>query len=151
MIVYRIVKEKYADELSGIGAATTGGRWNSKGIEVIYTSQSIALATLEVLVHLSKNLIPNDLMLLEIYIPDEIVPLTLKKEKLPNNWFVFPPLKITENIGNHFVQEQKSLILKVPSAIVKNEYNLLINPNHPDFKRVKVNYKEKFNFDPRLH
>lgn len=150
MEVFRIVKEKYADTLSGVGASVAGGRWNSKGVEIIYTAESRALAVLEVLVHLPKNLIPDDLIFITIEIPDDIVPKIVDVSDLPNQWFQFPPLRMTQQIGDDFVRSNENLLLKVPSAIVKNEFNYLINPYHNEFKKVKIISREIFDLDQRL-
>lgn len=150
MEVFRIVKEKYADSLSGVGASVAGGRWNSKGVEIIYTAESRALAVLEVLVHLPKNLIPDDLIFITIEIPDDIVPKIVDVSDLPNQWFQFPPLRMTQQIGDDFVRSNENLLLKVPSAIVKNEFNYLINPYHTEFKKVNIITCEIFDLDQRL-
>lgn len=150
MEVYRIVKKKYAASLSGIGASIAGGRWNSKGVEVVYTSQSRALSVLEILVHLPKSLLPDDLVFLQIFIPDSLSVRELKREDLPKNWHQFPPLRETQLLGDSFIKESKFAVFKVPSAIVKNEFNLLLNPHHPDFKEIKILEIEKFDLDNRL-
>jgi RES domain-containing protein len=150
MEVYRIVKEKYAVPLSGIGASLVGGRWNSVGIEMIYTSQSRALAILEVLAHLPKTLLPDDLVLLQIKIPESLPITKISKSKLPENWHQFPPLRSTKQKGDQFIKLGKTLLLQVPSALVKDEYNYLINPHHADFKKISIVKIEKFNLDNRL-
>ncbi len=150
MEVYRIVKEKYADPLSGVGASLVGGRWNSVGIEMIYTSQSRALAILEVLAHLPKTLLPDDLVLLQIHIPESLPIIKISKSKLPENWQQFPPLRSTKQKGDQFIKLGKNVLLKVPSALVKDEYNYLINPHHEDFQKISLVKIEKFNLDNRL-
>lgn len=153
MIVYRIEREKYLkNTLTGIGASISKGyRWNSINTKLVYTSESRALATLEVSVHLdlSEDL-PTDRYYVEIEIPDEIIIQEVKIEDLPEDWDSNPPTITTQTIGDDFVFQNKSAVLKVPSSIVPIEHNYLINPNHPDAKKIKVIGKTSMNFDPRL-
>ncbi|NOU18008.1 MAG: RES family NAD+ phosphorylase [Bacteroidales bacterium] len=153
MIVYRIEREKYLKTtLSGTGASISKGfRWNSINTKLVYTSESRALAMLEVSVHLdlSEDL-PTDRYFVEIEIPDKIVIQEVKIEDLPEDWNSKPPTLTTQTIGDDFVTQNESAVLKVPSSIVPQEYNYLINPNHPDAKKIKVIRKVSLNFDPRL-
>lgn len=153
MRVYRIEREKYLETtLNGIGAALTDGyRWNSLQTYLVYTSESRALATLEVSVHidLSEDL-PTDRFYVEIEIPDDIEILELKMEELPENWDSKPPLLETQFIGDDFVNQNNAAVLKVPSSIVPPESNYLINPNHPDSKKIMVISTQKLVFDGRF-
>ena len=153
MIVYRIVREKYLENpLSGIGASLSKGfRWNSENTKVGYTSESRALALLEVFVHLnSSEDLPNDRYYVEINIPDTLDVLEVNIDDLPKDWKSNPPTAITQTIGDDFVDFNEAAILKVPSSIVPNEYNYLINPNHPDAKEIRVIKTERVMFDSRL-
>lgn len=150
MRVYRLSRKKYAHELSGIGAAMFGNRWNSKGTEIIYTAESRALAMAEVLVHLIKGKIPKDYMMLEIEIPETSKIKTLSIKKLHPEWNIFPHHHSTQQIGDQFVKDRKFLALKVPSAVVQGDYNILINPYHHDFEQVKVLKASEFLFDDRF-
>jgi RES domain-containing protein len=153
MRVYRIEREKYlATTLTGTGAARTEGyRWNSLNTYLVYTSESRALAMLEVSVHLdlSEDL-PADRHYVEIEIPDDIEILELAEEDLPDNWNTKPPGVETQFIGDDFTGQNEAAILKVPSAIVAREYNYLINPNHPDAKRITVVSTQRLVFDSRF-
>lgn len=153
MIVYRIEREKYLKStLSGTGASISKGfRWNSINTKLVYTAESRALAMLEVSVHLdlSEDL-PTDRYFVEIEIPDKIIIQEVKIEDLPEDWNSKPPTLTTQTIGDDFVTQNESAVLKVPSSIVPQEYNYLINPNHPDAKKIKVIKKISLNFDPRL-
>ena len=153
MRVYRIEREKYLETtLSGFGAASTEGfRWNSLNTFLVYTAESRALATLEVSVHLdlSEDL-PTDRFYVEIDIPDDIEIVELKFEELPENWDSKPPILETQFIGDDFVTQKTAAVLKVPSSIVPPEYNYLINPNHPDAKRIKVISTQRLLFDGRF-
>ena len=150
MIVHRLTRAKYAKELSGIGAKMAGGRWNSRGIEVIYTAANRSLAMAEIAVHLSYDLIPHDYMMLDIYIPDHASMEKLTPSELKDEWHLHPPKEHTKQIGDHFITTGKSLLLMVPSAVVKGDYNLLINPFHNEFSKVKILESEHFPFDRRI-
>lgn len=153
MKVYRIERQKYlSTTLQGIGASMTDGfRWNSQHTRIVYTSESRSLAMLEIAVHLNihENL-PNDRYLLEIDIPDNIQILEVMLEDLPENWDAKPPTLETQTIGDDFVYGNDAAVLKVPSAIIPEEFNYLINPNHKDAKRIKVLNERKLEFDERL-
>ncbi len=149
MILYRIVKCNYADDLSGTGARLYGGRWNSEGKPAIYLASSRALAVLEVLVHLPPLMIPDGYCMVEIEVPDNSIT-KLEIEDLPPNWNdISAPITLRQ-IGNEFLRKQAHLLLKVPSSIVPMEYNYLLNPLHPAIKKVKILTKKSFDFDSRL-
>lgn len=154
MRVFRIEREKYLDTtLKGIGAALTEGyRWNSLNTCLVYTSESRALAILEVAVHLdlSEDL-PTDRFYVEIDIPGEVEIREIRPEDLPKNWDSKPPILETQFIGDDFVKDNTAAVLKVPSSIVPPEFNYLINPNHPDSKKIKLTSKEPLNFDKRFN
>jgi RES domain-containing protein len=153
MIVYRIEREKYLKTtLSGIGASMTKGyRWNSFNTKLVYTAESRALATLEVSVHLdlSEDL-PSDRYYVEIEIPDDITILEVNIKDLLDDWDSKPPTITTQTIGDDFVLENESAVLKVPSSIVPQEYNYLINPNHPDLTKIRVISETLMTFDSRF-
>jgi len=150
MEVFRLTRAKYAKTLSGKGASLFGNRWNSKGVEIIYTSESRALAMAEVLVHLTLNQIPTDYKMLCIEIPDSIKIGTLSRENLPKYWSKFPHASQTQSIGDEFILSNKFCILKVPSAIVYGDFNYLINPYHKDFKQIAIASVNDFPIDQRL-
>lgn len=150
MEVFRLSKKKYAQELSGKGASKSGNRWNSKGTEIIYTAESRALAMSEILVHLSLATFPKDFMMIEILIPDTIKIREIKQQNLPENWNNHPPNMETQKIGDEFIDTRDACILKVPSAVVKGDFNYLINPYHKDFKKIKIVSITDFPFDSRI-
>lgn len=153
MIVFRIEREKYLNTtLTGIGASMTEGyRWNSLNTKIIYTADSRALATLEVSVHLdlSEDL-PTDRFYVEIEIPDEITIQEVHIKDLPSEWNSKPPTLITQTIGDDFVYYNDAAVLKVPSAIVPEEFNYLINPNHEDASKIKIVSTKNMIFDSRI-
>jgi RES domain-containing protein len=153
MTVFRIEREKYlTTTLSGVGASMARGyRWNSMHTKLVYTSESRALATLEVSVHLdlSEDL-PSDRFYVEIDIPDDITIMEVNIEDLPSDWDSKPPTLSTQIIGDDFVHDNDAAVLKVPSSIVHQEFNYLINPNHPDAKKISVKRAIPLTFDTRL-
>jgi RES domain-containing protein len=149
MILYRIVKCDYADDLSGTGARLYGGRWNSEGKPAIYMASSRSLAILEVLVHLPPLMIPNNYCLVEIEVPDNSVANVGMENLLPDWKDISPPMYL-RLIGDEFLKQRKHLLLQLPSAIVPAEYNFLLNPLQEDIKKVKILKKRSFDFDERL-
>lgn len=150
MIVYRLSKSTYAKILSGKGAEKSGARWNSKGTALLYTSETRALCTTEIAVHTPLGNIPLDYKIISIEIPENIKIKELNDSVIPDDWKSFPNPHSTQEIGDKFVTDGKFLALKVPSAVVQGEYNYLINPNHKDFKTLRIKSIEPFDFDKRL-
>jgi RES domain-containing protein len=153
MKVYRVEREKYLKTtLTGIGASMSKGyRWNSLHTKLVYTAESRALATLEVSVHLDlAEDLPLDRFYVEIEIPDSLRILEVNIEDLPDDWNSKPPIGTTQIIGDDFVFENDAAILKVPSSIVPQEYNYLINPNHSDSKKIKISTTSPMVFDYRI-
>lgn len=150
MEAYRLSREMYASTLSGKGAAIKGARWNSIGVEMIYTASNRSLAMAEVAVHFTLATLPSDYMMITIFIPDDISLLKLNISDLPTDWNAFPHPASTQTIGDKFITKNKYCILQIPSVVTQGDYNLLINPNHSDFARIKIITAEKFPFDKRI-
>ena len=150
MKVYRLTKSKYANLLDGKGAAKSTNRWNSKGIEMIYTAESRSLAMAEVLVHLSLANLPSKMSMVEIEIPQTIKFEKVELNQLSSDWNCHPPSIKTQLLGDEFIQSKKALICRVPSAVVKGDFNYLINPNHPEISKVTVVKISDFPFDKRI-
>jgi len=149
MKVFRLTKTKYAQDLSGTGSEKWGGRWNSQGIPMIYTSQSRALCTAEIAVHSPMGSLPDDYVLITLEIPGHSI-FILSHLQLPMDWKAIPPAQSTRKIGDQFFKDRKFLSMKVPSIIVQDEFNFLINPRHPRMKDVEIAAIEPFDFDARL-
>jgi RES domain-containing protein len=149
MIVFRLSKQAFIKDLSGLGAEKTGGRWNSKGVPVLYTAASRALAVVEVIVHVPVGIIPINYQLATIEVPDSSV-LEIDIKDLPKNWATNPFTRHTQDIGNSFVRNNEHLVLQVPSATITGDTNYVINPRHPEFNKVKIKSIEPFMFDVRL-
>ncbi len=150
MIVYRLSKKSHINDLSGSGAKITGGRWNSKGIAILYTSSSRALCTTEIAVHSPLGIVPSDYWIAAIEFPDTTDILELDPATIPRDWNLFPHPHSTQAIGDNFIKTGKFLVLKAPSAVVQGDYNFLLNPAHAKFSKVKIISTEPFKFDERL-
>ncbi|MEM7296741.1 MAG: RES family NAD+ phosphorylase [Bacteroidota bacterium] len=147
MILYRITSKVHARDLSGTGAFLYGGRWNSKGVRMVYTSGSLSLAALEVIANLSGDKLNKNLYCVELEFPDHLPVQTL--DPLPEKWNEFPYSGNSVNAGNSFIKEG-GFCLKVPSAIIPSEYNYLLNPLHNDFAHVKFIDARPLILDKRL-
>lgn len=150
MEVYRLSRAMFAESLSGKGAALKGARWNSIGVELIYTASNRSLAMAEVAVHLTIATLPDDYRMVTIFLPNNISLKKLDVTDLPEDWNVFPHPANTQIIGDRFVSENKFCVLQIPSAVTAGDYNLLLNPQHREFKRVKILEVERFPFDKRI-
>ncbi|SDD16498.1 RES family NAD+ phosphorylase [Niabella drilacis] len=148
MKIYRISKCAYIDDLSGTGAASFPGRWHNKGTYILYTAASPSLALLESVVHIT-TIVKLELCIIGLEIPGTSIQ-EVFREQLPEGWFRNPPPDQLKNIGDQFVEEGQFLALKVPSAVMQEEYNYLLNPAHPDFESVKVVYSRHLHLDQRL-
>ncbi|MBN1450250.1 MAG: RES domain-containing protein [Anaerolineales bacterium] len=150
MKVYRIAKERYIKDLSGEGARRYGGRWNKKGTSVVYTAENRSLATVEYLVHLPIALVPADTYIAELTIPDQIEYEQIKIRDLPRQWAAYPAPLALADIGEAWVRKGGTLLLKVPSSVVRGEWNVLLNPQHRLFGEVALTGVEPYSFDERL-
>jgi|SRR5690348_10900387 RES domain-containing protein len=147
---WRIVLESQAPTaFSGEGARRYGGRWNSPGVRVVYVSEHQAAAALEVFVH-NRPFFPNEkFKAFHLEWPDTLTEIFPAKS-LPPNWRVHPPPMETREIGDRWIMERRSAILALPSAVSPADTNFLLNPEHPDFKRVRIAAPIEFSFDSRL-
>jgi len=148
MFVYRITGKKHADDLTGKGAALFGGRWNKKGSPVLYTGENKEIALLETIVHTPSLLIP-ELDILTLEIPDNSITV-LEINQLPKNWKVYPAPTVLSEIGERWINEGKTIALKVPSCIIHSSHNFILNCKHPDYLRIKLVEQVHFEFDSRL-
>jgi RES domain-containing protein len=147
---WRIVKGRHAPTaFDGEGARLEGGRWNSPGTPVVYTSQSAALAALELLVHLGRASTLRTYVMIPCTF-DEALVVRLDSRRLPGNWRSYPAPPELQVIGDEWVREGDSAVLQVPSAVIATDSNYLLNPRHRDFKDIRVLSPQTFEFDPRL-
>lgn len=149
MRAFRLAKRQYLTDLSGEGARLYGGRWNKKGTAALYASESRSLAALEYLVHVPRHLLPVDVWLAELDLPVSGCE-TLSQENLPSDWRAYPAPNRLVEIGTSWLENAATLCVKVPSAVVKDEWNLLINPRHPLTEQIRILSIEEFSFDRRF-
>jgi len=145
--VYRLSGSKYPSN-DGIGASIYGGRWNQKGIPIIYCGSSIAICALEVLVHSAE--LPSDMVLIAAEIPAGLSVTTVAEDDLPPDWNSPIPQRSTKNLGSKWASASRTAVLAVPSSVIPAERNYLLNPLHADFARTTFSSPKPFWFDPRL-
>ncbi|HEY7407465.1 MAG TPA: RES family NAD+ phosphorylase [Gemmatimonadaceae bacterium] len=148
MIVWRLARLAHA-KLDGEGARLAGGRWNSRGRAAVYASSRLSLAALELLVHTDVPLVPPDLVAFEIAIPDTLEIESVDLASLPEDWRL-PGHRSCRSIGDTWLAEERTAVLRVPSAVVPEELNYIINPAHRAAKSIQVVGRRKFAFDSRL-
>jgi RES domain-containing protein len=147
---WRIVKTKYLEgAFDGEGARLYGGRWNSPGNRVVYTAEHASLAVLEVLVHLESSTPLPGYSLVQVAFEESLIE-ELEVEELPPNWRASPPPVEVQSIGNQWIEEERSAVFKVLSAILPIEAVYLFNPQHPDFDKFTISTPIPFSFDKRL-
>jgi RES domain-containing protein len=149
MIVYRISKTRYANDLSGEGARLHGGRWNHKGTPCIYTSENRALAVLEYTVNVAIDDIPRALSMVLIEIPDSDIAV-FPVNSLPGNWHDTPAPASTKDFGTAILEKQQYPVIKVPSAVIPEEFNYLLNPQHLNSRFFKIVLIKDFVYDIRI-
>lgn len=147
--VWRIARRPYALDRLGTGARQDGGRWNSPGIAVIYAGRSVATAALETFVHLA-DVVPRDLVLVRIDLPAKSSVEEPALTALPADWDAVPIAPASMQFGTRWVQEGRSLVLYVPSALMREESNAVLNPSHPEFRDVRMEIERDFDYDARM-
>jgi RES domain-containing protein len=149
-ILWRLVPARHADKpLSGEGARLNGGRWNEIGTSVIYTSEHRSLAALEVLVHLNGTNPINRYKLLSYELHEKLIQ-EIAASELPRDWRQEPPPYSTAQWGTEWAKKKASVAVAVPSAVIPEEKNIILNTEHPDFGKVTPGTATNFVFDPRL-
>jgi RES domain-containing protein len=149
MRVWRICKRAHA-AFDGEGARRAGGRWNPRGVAVVYASETLSLAALELLVHADPALLPEDLVAIEAEIPETVRVRRIEPEQLPRGWRRHPPPEALARIGAEWAAKLETAVLSVPSALVPRESNVLLNPAHAEFPRIRIRKPEPFALDARL-
>lgn len=145
---YRISNSKHAEDLSGEGAYLFGGRWNSIGVRMLYSSESSSLSILEVLAYVTNTTFATK-SIITLEIPKDSVR-EIPLEVLKPGWDIVPASDYTKKIGDDWIKSMESLALIVPSVVNKHERNILINPLHTDFRKIKIISNDEFGFDRRL-
>lgn len=151
MRAFRLVATRFVKHaMTGEGARLAGGRWNPKGVPVVYTSASLSLAALEMLVNADKDLLPDEMAYFVVDIPDNVSSIHTAIADLPPTWREYPPPDQLQNIGAEWAEQRKHAVMIVASAVIPEENNYLLNPLHPDFARINWGGPHLFSFDARL-
>ncbi|MDN5872151.1 MAG: RES family NAD+ phosphorylase [Nitrococcus sp.] len=151
IVIWRLVKARYADwPLDGEGARRFGGRWNARGTPMVYLGGSLSLAALEIFVHLSSDDSHLSFVAIPVQVPDGIAVEALEEGRLPPDWREEPPPDGCKRLGSEWVAAGRTALLRVPSVIVPEEHNFLLNPTHPDAARLRVGEIRPFGFDKRM-
>lgn len=150
MICYRIVRSIYQHDISGEGAEKYGGRWNSIGTPALYCCENRSLALLEILVNLHPSAVVQGYTILTIEFPDSYKIYEPSLKDLPKDWDVVPLSNTSQLFGDVFIEENKFLAMKVPSSIMRFEYNFVLNPKHTGFEKVKIKERTSYTIDTRL-
>lgn len=149
-MAWRIVHQDYAAAaFNGEGARIAGGRWNSEGVPMVYTAGTLSLALLEIIVHLEIKEALQYFKAIPITFSEGLIE-TVPPEALPLTWNSTPSSFMTKAIGDEWVRQSVSAVLCVPSAVVPNEQNVLLNPQHPDFPKIKIGETIDLPADPRI-
>lgn len=147
---WRLIDPAYLDDaFSGKGAKIDGGRWNNIGTAVVYTASQVSLATLELIVHVPRARRLPQYSLIPCYFHEVLVE-ELDPAKLPSNWRTYPAPPELQQLGEAWIRERQSAVLKVPSAVIEEEFNYLLNPEHEDFKSIDVGEPRSFKLDYRF-
>ena len=153
MIVYRIGPKQYNNDrncLSGLGGMVAEGRWHYAGAPIVYTASTRSLGMLERLVNDSQEILKENLSVVLIQIPDTLKVLRLVEGELPTGWNAYPYAADTQSLGSDFLMNGDSAVLQVPSSLCPQEYNFIINPQHPDAKKIKCIDCSDFVYPSRL-
>jgi RES domain-containing protein len=150
VVGWRIVKEKHArSAFSGEGARIFEGRWNSAGVRMVYCSEHLSLAALEILVHTRPVMMGDKFCAFRITFDDALMAIVDLK-KLPKSWNAQPPAAASKNLGDEWIKTARSAVLALPSVLVPLERTFLLNPKHGDFGKITINAVGSFVLDPRL-
>jgi RES domain-containing protein len=150
VFAWRIVQRRFVKGVfSGDAARRFGGRWNSPGHAVVYTAQSLALAALEILVHLDSEKVLRNFVAIPVTLQEKFIA-SLDATRLPRTWRAYPATKFTRFLGDAWIAEGKSAVFRVSSAVIPAESNFLLNPIHPDFDQLTIGDPVPFKFDSRL-
>jgi len=149
--VWRIVSGRYAaTPFDGEGARLYGGRWNFAGLPLVYSASTLALAALELFIHLEPSLAPADLVAVSADIPADLKTERITVSELPPDWRHYPAPDRLKRFGAEWLRGRTSAVLLVPSVVIPEEINVLLNPLHPDFPQIRPGLGKPFSFDPRM-
>ena len=150
VVAWRLVRQRHAaTAFSGEGARIFEGRWNSAGVAVVYCSENLALAALEILVHVQPVAVAEPFRTCRVALDDALIT-RVERDKLPKGWNLQPPTTVSKTIGDEWVKSGRSVALALPSLLVPLERTYLLNPKHPDFRKVQIRDMGNFTLDRRL-
>jgi RES domain-containing protein len=148
--VWRITSTRHASHAyDGEGARLWGGRWNHPGVPMVYCSLTLSLAALEYFVHLEPDVAPS-LVAISAELPAVLTAEIWEVGSLPANWRTYPAPERLQDLGTAWIRSGRSAVLLLPSSVIPQERNVLLNPAHPDFPKIKLQKAEPFSFDPRM-
>jgi RES domain-containing protein len=148
--IYRVTKKEFVKDLSGEGARLYGGRWNKKGRSMLYFSEHLSLCVLEMLTRIDFEFLTDDYAFIEVEIADKLIVPSVKATSISKNWRADPPTFDTQDFGSKWVASEANFALSVPSAVLPNERNILVNPNHKLISKLKITNIGKLDLGPRL-
>ena len=151
-LVWRLTRPEYADQLDGEGAGIAGGRWNSRGLRALYTSAHLSLSVLEVYVNIPPGLrddLPT-LRAIQVSVPDDAGMQRVTREEFAALMESADPISASRMIGDDWIGKNSDLVLEVPSVLISEETNLILNPAHARMRDVAILSTRSFHFDPRL-
>jgi RES domain-containing protein len=149
--VWRLCQAAYAKKaLTGEGGLYAHGRWHVQGVRVVYAAATLSLAALELLVRMDRDLAPPDLAAIEIDVPGSVEVERVPLSKLPAGWDAYPAPATTQLLGMRWIAAGQTAVLEVPSAVIPQEHNYVLNATHPQFKRLRTVATTPFSFDSRL-
>lgn len=151
MHVYRFCRRRHAGDLSGTGARLVGGRWNSPGVAMLYTSENRSLALSEYWIHVHPSNLPTDVCIVGIEVPDAARIMSIPLSSLPEHWRDGQPLTSLQQTGDRWAQSRQSLVLKVPSAVMPLEFNYILSPGHQDMAGVSIVSITDYVWDRRMN
>ncbi len=150
MRIFRITKTQYIDDLSGEGARLYGGRWNKVGDSMLYFSENLSLSLLEIIVHVNYAELSLDYSFVEVEIPDSSIKIIQSIDFIKPKWSTEEAVNQLQILGSNWLKKKENLAMRVPSAVMRQESNILVNPLHKDIGKLKITKIEKMDFDPRL-
>ncbi len=151
MLIWRICSQRFAESaFTGKGAYDNGGRWNPPGYYVVYTSGSLSLAALEFCVNLEHDAGVLPLAAVSAEVSDLVKVLSVRLEDLASDWRTYPAPPSAQQIGARWIAAAESAVLSAPSVVIPGERNYLLNPAHPQFRKIVIYKPEPFGFDPRM-
>jgi len=148
--IYRLAKTNFINDLSGEGARLFGGRWNNRGDSLLYFSEHLSLCVLEILTRIDFEFLVDDYSFIEVEVPTSLISILKNPNRISKNWRSNPPITNTQIYGSTWIKNNKTLGLTVPSAVLPFESNILINPNHKQFSKIKILRKGTLDIDSRV-